>query len=60
MHSIYGQIEDVHLSVGLHGISGEGIIKKVNGLSLTVTRSLRDLWHQVPIVDASIKVYCRF
>ncbi|MCO5611230.1 hypothetical protein L7F22_065481 [Adiantum nelumboides] len=49
-------VEDIHLSIGLNGDSGEGIIKKANGLSLSVTRSLRDLWHQVPGVDASIKI----
>ncbi|KAI5072395.1 hypothetical protein GOP47_0012501 [Adiantum capillus-veneris] len=49
-------IEDIHLSIGLNGEPGEGIIKKANGLSLSVTRSLRDLWHQVPGVDASITI----
>lgn len=49
-------VEDIHLAVGMHGKSGDGIIKKANGLSLSVIRPLRDLWHQIPGVDASIKI----
>ncbi|KAH7316123.1 hypothetical protein KP509_21G079300 [Ceratopteris richardii] len=49
-------VEDIHLSIGINGEAGEGLIKKASGLSLRVTRSLRDLWHQVPEVDAFIKI----
>lgn len=50
------QIEDLHLVVGVGGQTGEGIIQEANGFSLVLRRPLRDLWHQVPAADLSVKV----
>eukprot|EP01018_Ginkgo_biloba_P007916 Gb_35998 [translate_table: standard] len=50
------QVQDINLAVGLRGKCGERMIQDVNGLSLVIRRSLRDLWHQVPNMEASIKV----
>ncbi|BBN04917.1 vacuolar protein sorting-associated protein 13A/C [Marchantia polymorpha subsp. ruderalis] len=50
------QLEDLHLVVGVGGKTGEGIIQEANGLSLVVRRPIRDLWHQLPAVEASIKI----
>lgn len=49
-------MNDLHLVVGVAGKTGEGIIQEANGLSLLLRRPLRDLWHQVPGVEMTIKV----
>jgi vacuolar protein sorting-associated protein 13A/C len=50
------EIEDLHLVVGVGGQTGEGIIQEANGFSLVLRRPLRDLWHQVPAADLSVKI----
>ncbi|KAL2636221.1 hypothetical protein R1flu_007700 [Riccia fluitans] len=50
------QLEDLHLVVGVGGKTGEGIIQEANGLSLEVRRPIRDLWHQLPVVEAAVKI----
>jgi vacuolar protein sorting-associated protein 13A/C len=37
-------------------VRGETIIQDVKGLSVEIRRSLRDLMHQLPVVEAAIKV----
>lgn len=37
-------------------VCGETIIQDVEGLSFEIRRSLRDLMHQLPVVEAAIKV----
>jgi hypothetical protein len=37
-------------------VRGETIIQDVEGLSFELRRSLRDLRHQFPVVEAAIKV----
>jgi vacuolar protein sorting-associated protein 13A/C len=37
-------------------VRGETIIQDVEGLSVEIRRSLRDLMHQLPVVEAAIKV----
>lgn len=37
-------------------VRGETIIQDVEGLSFELRRSLRDLWHQLPAMEAAIKV----
>lgn len=37
-------------------VRGETIIQDVKGLSVEIHRSLRDLMHQLPVVEAAIKV----
>eukprot|EP01018_Ginkgo_biloba_P007485 Gb_23775 [translate_table: standard] len=56
MEIISLQVQDINLAVGLRGKCGERMIHDVNGLSLVIRRSLRDLWHQIPKMEASIKV----
>ncbi|XP_057872719.2 uncharacterized protein LOC131078906 isoform X2 [Cryptomeria japonica] len=50
------QVQDVNLAVGVSGNLGERIIEDVNGFSLVIRRSLRDLWHQIPSIEAVIKI----
>lgn len=49
-------VQDVNLTVGVSGQPGESIIQDVSGLSLVIRRSLRDLWHQIPNIEAAIKI----
>lgn len=49
-------VQDVNLTVGVSGQPGESIIQDVSGLSLMIRRSLRDLWHQIPNIEAAIKI----
>lgn len=49
-------VQDVNLTVGVNGQPGERIIQDVSGLSLMIRRSLRDLWHQIPNIEAAIKI----
>ncbi|EEF45057.1 vacuolar protein sorting-associated protein, putative [Ricinus communis] len=50
------QVEDINLNVGSGTELGESIIKDVKGVSIGIQRSLRDLLHQVPSIEASIKI----
>lgn len=47
---------DINLNVGSGAEIGESIIQDVNGVSVTINRSLRDLLHQTPSIEVSIKV----
>ncbi|XP_057978559.1 uncharacterized protein LOC131164992 isoform X2 [Malania oleifera] len=49
-------VEDINLNVGIGTELGESIIQDVKGVSVTVRRSLRDLLHQIPGVEAAIKI----
>ena len=50
------QVEDINLNVGTESDLSESIIKDVKGVSIVIRRSLRDLMHQVPSIEAGIKV----
>lgn len=47
---------DINLNVGSGAEIGESIIQDVNGVSVTINRSLRDLLHQIPSIEASVEV----
>lgn len=49
-------MKDINLSIGIDMVRGESIIQDVHGLSVEIRRSLRDLSHLMPAVEASIKV----
>lgn len=50
------KVKDINLTVGIGMKSGETIIQDVEGLSVVIQRSLRDLLHQIPSTEALIKV----
>ncbi|KAL2348225.1 hypothetical protein Fmac_002225 [Flemingia macrophylla] len=50
------QVEDINLNVGTGSDIGESIIQDVNGLSVIIHRSLRDLAHQFPSIELMIKI----
>ncbi|KAK7309084.1 hypothetical protein RJT34_05549 [Clitoria ternatea] len=50
------QVEDINLNVGTGSDLGESIIQDVNGLSVVIHRSLRDLLHQFPSIEVIIKI----
>ncbi|KAK6251014.1 hypothetical protein SCA6_005019 [Theobroma cacao] len=49
-------VEDINLNVGTESDLSESIIKDVKGVSIVIRRSLRDLMHQVPSIEAAIKI----
>ncbi|KAF5735104.1 hypothetical protein HS088_TW15G00604 [Tripterygium wilfordii] len=49
-------VEDINLNVGTGTELGESIIQDVKGVSLVIQRSLRDLLHQIPDVEALITI----
>ncbi|KAL4281357.1 hypothetical protein GQ457_03G021640 [Hibiscus cannabinus] len=49
-------VQDINLNVGTESKLSESIIKDVKGLSIIIQRSLRDLVHQVPSIEAVIKI----
>ncbi|XVE65214.1 hypothetical protein DITRI_Ditri07aG0162900 [Diplodiscus trichospermus] len=49
-------VEDINLNVGTESDISESIIKDVKGVSIVIQRSLRDLLHQVPSIEAAIKI----
>ncbi|KAI4338425.1 hypothetical protein MLD38_023489 [Melastoma candidum] len=49
-------IEDINLNVGMGSELGESIIQDVKGISIVIRRSLRDLLHQLPSTEVSIKM----
>ncbi|XP_043697676.1 uncharacterized protein LOC122648528 isoform X2 [Telopea speciosissima] len=51
------QVENVNLIVGSRKESGESIIQDVKGLSIIIRRSLRDLLHQIPNTEVTIKIH---
>uniref|UniRef100_A0A6N2K527 PH domain-containing protein n=1 Tax=Salix viminalis TaxID=40686 RepID=A0A6N2K527_SALVM len=50
------KVEDINLNVGVGEELGESIIEDVNGVSILIHRSLRDLLHQIPITEVAIKM----
>jgi len=52
------QVEDVSLTVGVKGNVGSEIFDRARGIGLVVRRPLRDLWHKVPGIEATVKVIC--
>ncbi|XP_021768084.1 uncharacterized protein LOC110732449 isoform X1 [Chenopodium quinoa] len=49
-------VEDINLNVGTGKEVGDSIIQDVNGLSIVLRRSLRDLLHQIPSTEATIEM----
>ncbi|KAH7549714.1 hypothetical protein JRO89_XS13G0070800 [Xanthoceras sorbifolium] len=49
-------VEDINLNVGAGLEVGESIIQDVKGVSVVIRRSLRDLLHQIPSTEVSIKI----
>ncbi|KAK9266873.1 hypothetical protein L1049_027132 [Liquidambar formosana] len=49
-------VEDINLNVGVGTELGESIIQDVKGVSVVIQRSLRDLFHQIPNMEAAIKI----
>ncbi|XVF52445.1 hypothetical protein PTKIN_Ptkin05aG0018700 [Pterospermum kingtungense] len=49
-------VEDINLNVGTEAVISDTIIKDVKGVSIVIWRSLRDLMHQVPNIEAAIKI----
>ncbi|XP_031125724.1 uncharacterized protein LOC116028070 isoform X1 [Ipomoea triloba] len=49
-------VKDINLNVGAGSELGESIIQDVSGISIVIQRSLRDLLHQIPSVDVSVKM----
>jgi vacuolar protein sorting-associated protein 13A/C len=52
------QVENVCLTVGVKGDVGSEIFDRARGIGLVVRRPLRDLWHKVPVIEATVKVIC--
>jgi len=52
------QVDDVRLTVGVKGDVGSEIFDQAKGIGLIVRRPLRDLWHKVPVIEATVKVIC--
>ncbi|KAK8614167.1 hypothetical protein V6N13_122539 [Hibiscus sabdariffa] len=50
------KVEDINLNVGSESVLSASIIKDVKGVSIVIRRSLRDLMHQVPSIEAAIKI----
>uniref|UniRef100_A0A0D9XMK5 PH domain-containing protein n=1 Tax=Leersia perrieri TaxID=77586 RepID=A0A0D9XMK5_9ORYZ len=50
-------VKDINLTIGMNMVCGETIIQDVEGLSFVIHRSLRDLMHQLPAVEAAIKCH---
>ncbi|KAK1306613.1 hypothetical protein QJS10_CPA10g01049 [Acorus calamus] len=50
------QVKDINLTVGMGHVSGDSMIQDVKGLSITINRSLRDLLHRVPSIEARIMI----
>ncbi|XWS62075.1 hypothetical protein CRYUN_Cryun07bG0179900 [Craigia yunnanensis] len=49
-------VEDINLNVGTESNLSESIIKDVKGVSIVIRRSLRDLMHKIPSIQAEIKI----
>ncbi|KAL8266737.1 hypothetical protein R6Q59_004081 [Mikania micrantha] len=50
------KVEDINLNVGTGTELGESIIHDVKGVSIIISRSLRDLLHQIPSTEVAIKI----
>ncbi|XP_042953951.1 uncharacterized protein LOC122290372 isoform X2 [Carya illinoinensis] len=50
------QVEDINLNVGTGAELGESIIQDVKGVSVIIQRSLRDLLHQIPSTEVTVKI----
>ncbi|KAL8529518.1 hypothetical protein ACS0TY_006808 [Phlomoides rotata] len=49
-------VEDINLNVGSGSELGESIIKNVRGVSFVIQRTLRDLLHQIPSIEVTVKI----
>ncbi|GMH29787.1 hypothetical protein Nepgr_031630 [Nepenthes gracilis] len=49
-------VEDINLNVGTGSELGDSIIQEVNGVSIIIRRSLRDLFHQVPSTETTVEI----
>nr|XP_043638921.1 uncharacterized protein LOC122610015 [Erigeron canadensis] len=50
------KVEDINLNVGMGTELGESIIHEVKGVCIDIRRSLRDLLHQVPNTEVTVKI----
>ncbi|CAI9095544.1 OLC1v1031527C1 [Oldenlandia corymbosa var. corymbosa] len=50
------KVEDINLNVGAGSDLGESIMKDVKGISVIIQRPLRDLLHQVPGSEVTVKI----
>ncbi|XP_073134921.1 uncharacterized protein [Henckelia pumila] len=48
--------EDINLNIGSGSELGESIIQDVKGVTIVIQRTLRDLLHQIPEIEVSIKI----
>lgn len=49
-------VEDINLNVGVGTKVGKSIIQDVEGISIVVQRSLRDLFHRIPSIEVAVKI----
>ncbi|CAF2233174.1 unnamed protein product [Brassica napus] len=56
METMKVMVMDINLNVGSGAEIGESIIQDVNGVSVTINRSLRDLLHQIPSIEVSVEI----
>ncbi|KNA21084.1 hypothetical protein SOVF_046540 [Spinacia oleracea] len=56
METLTVMVEDINLNVGTGQELGESIVQDVDGLSIVLRRSLRDLLHQIPSTEATIEM----
>ncbi|CAH9120085.1 unnamed protein product [Cuscuta europaea] len=56
METLTVSFKDINLNVGSGPELGQSIIQDVNGISIVIQRSLRDLLHQIPSVEVDIKM----
>ncbi|KAG0557949.1 hypothetical protein KC19_11G167800 [Ceratodon purpureus] len=56
LETIKLDVEDVSLTVGVGGNIGTEIFDQARGIGLVVRRPLRDLWHKLPVIEATVKI----
>ncbi|KAG0604101.1 hypothetical protein M758_10G145000 [Ceratodon purpureus] len=56
LETITLDIEDVSLTVGVGGEVGLEIFDRARGIGLVVRRPLRDLWHKIPLIEATVMI----
>ncbi|KAK4786568.1 hypothetical protein SAY86_010401 [Trapa natans] len=49
-------VKDINLNVGTGSEIGESIIRDVKGISIVISRALRDLLHKIPDIEVGIKI----
>ncbi|XP_024403056.1 uncharacterized protein [Physcomitrium patens] len=56
LETIKLDIEDVSLNIGVGNVIGNEIFDRARGIGLVVRRPLRDLWHEVPSIEGTVKI----